>query len=68
MQIGPCTVIHHGGIHAPLSTMPLQVCIAKAQSLRAEIQELRQHCEKWCALPPGSFPALPLDAVSSTVP
>jgi len=34
-------------------------CIAKAQKLRTEYQELRNHCDSKCAAPPGSFHELP---------
>jgi DNA polymerase delta subunit 1 len=39
--------------------------ISKAQSLRSTMEELKQHCERWCALPPGSFPELPADSTDT---
>lgn len=42
-----------------------EVCIAKAQGLRTDMAELRAHCKRWCSLPPGPFPDLPLGVESS---
>lgn len=39
-------------------------CVENARRLRAELQQLRAHCERWCATPAGDFPDLPPDAVA----
>lgn len=39
-----------------------EACLAKARTLRAELDELRCHCEKWCSSPPGPFSDLPADS------
>lgn len=47
-----------GGAHAEEAK---QTCISKATALRKELDDLRSHCSKWCEMPAGNFPDLPMD-------